>query len=610
MENLRVEQMVEQQMEGMIAELQREVARLSFQVNALSRIAQTMAGSLDLHTVARAGLEQVLEIAAMDAGEILLWDDARDVLEQAVHAGTDAEAFRERQRFERGYGVPGEVLASGRMVLLGAADMDRRLVRRGLIAAGFRTFLSLPLYAEHRIVGVLNAACRTERRMDAEMEMLLLGLGSQLGTAIDRAHAYERERALRRRLEAVNSAAIAIAAERSLPALLQRVTDLARELTGARYGALGVADEDGHIVEFITSGISAEKRARVGHPPDGHGIVGVVLRGTKPVRIANIGDHPQAHGYPPHHPVMTSLLGTPIIMHGRNLGNLYLADKIGAEGFTEDDERLLVELAAHAAIAVENARLYSQTSEALQQRVAELRRANAQLARLSSLVIDAQEQERRRLARELHDDTAQALASVLVRLRVLERIEDPHELRARLHEFRAVVAGALDDVRRMALDLRPNTLDDLGLVPALETYTRQFAERWSVRVELAAEGMEARLPSPIELAVYRIVQEALTNIAKHAQAGRVQVEVRHQPRMLRVRVHDNGRGFDVATALASRDRGLGLFGMQERAQLVGGRLHITSSPRQGTTVTVSIPLPPETHREEHGDEETQDSARR
>ena len=571
-------------------ELQRELALRTRQVEALSRIAQALAGSLDLETVARTGLAHALAIAEMDAAEVLLWDEARDALVHRVHVGAHPEAFAEQREFRRGEGVPGAALAMGRLLVLDGVADAARLARPGLAAAGFRMFVSIPLRAEDRIVGVMNVAGLAVRSVSAELEDLLLGLGGQIGTALDRARAYEREQALRRRLEAVNDAAIAIAAELSLPALLQRIVGIARELTGARYAALGVADEQLRLTEFITAGITPEARARIGRVPAGHGLLGLILRGAEPVRIPNIAAHPASFGFPPNHPPMTSFLGAPIMLRGRNLGNLYLTDKQGAAEFTAEDERLLVQLAAHAAIAIENARLYGQTSAALQQRVAELRQANAQLAHLSSLVINAQEEERRRLARELHDDTAQALASLLVRLRVLERTEDPRELRVRLGDFREVIQRALDDVRRMALDLRPSTLDDLGLVPALESHTRGFGERWGVRVRFTAEGIEHRLPSAVELVVYRIVQEALTNIAKHARATEVTVALRRQGRSLHVRVQDNGRGFDVPQTLAAKERGLGLFGMEERAALVGGQYEVRSAPGEGTTVTASIPL--------------------
>jgi two-component system, NarL family, sensor histidine kinase UhpB len=209
---------------------------------------------------------------------------------------------------------------------------------------------------------------------------------------------------------------------------------------------------------------------------------------------------------------------------------------------------------------------------------------------MSSLALTAQEEERRRLARELHDDTAQSLASLLVRLRVLERTEEPAELRGRLHEFRDLIAGALDDVRRMAMDLRPTLLDDLGLAPAVEAHTRDVAARWKLAVRVQNSDIDDRLPTEIELVAYRIVQEALVNAVKHASATVIDVSLTQRGRMLRIAVQDNGRGFAVAETLASRERGLGLFGMEERAALVGGAFEVASAPGQGTTVTAIIPV--------------------
>lgn len=392
------------------------------------------------------------------------------------------------------------------------------------------------------------------------------------------------------RLDLIDRATVAIAAERSLPALLQRTVEAAREVTGARYGALGVAGEDGGLVEFITAGITAEERARIGPPPQGHGLLGVILRGTGALRLPRIYEHPLSSGFPPHHPPMTSFLGAPILLRGRNLGNIYLTDKQDAPEFSEEDERLLVVLAAHAAVAIDSARLYEQTNEALGERVRELAAVNEQLQRLTSLVIHAQEEERRRISRELHDDTAQALTSVLVRMRLLSRQATEVGVRDGLLELLELTAGALDSVRRLAVDLRPSTLDDLGLVPAVESYARAFGERWGLAVRMHVQGDGQRLPRDRELMVYRIIQEALTNVAKHAAATAVEIDLRTEGGHLVATLRDNGRGFDVKAALRSRERGLGLFGMRERAQLAGGYLDLRSDPGRGTTVTLVAPL--------------------
>jgi len=391
-------------------------------------------------------------------------------------------------------------------------------------------------------------------------------------------------------LDMIGRATVAIAAERSLPTLLQRIVDAACEVTGARYGALGVAGEDGRLVEFITTGITAAERARIGPPPQGHGLLGVILRGTGPLRLPQIYEHPLSSGFPPRHPPMTSFLGAPILLRGRNLGNIYLTEKRAADQFSAEDERLLLVLAAHAAVAIDSARLHEQTNEALGQRVRELAAANQQLQRLNSLVIHAQEEERRRISRELHDDTAQALTSVLVRMRLLARQAVKDEVRDGLLELLELTSEALDSVRRLAVDLRPSTLDDLGLVPAIESYTREFGERSGIEAYVHVQGVGERLPRDRELMVYRIVQEALTNLAKHAAATRVEIELRGEGGHLVATVRDNGRGFAVGDTLAARERGLGLFGMQERAQLAGGYLDLRSAPGAGTTVTLVAPL--------------------
>ncbi|MEA2594301.1 MAG: two-component system, NarL family, sensor histidine kinase UhpB [Thermomicrobiales bacterium] len=221
----------------------------------------------------------------------------------------------------------------------------------------------------------------------------------------------------------------------------------------------------------------------------------------------------------------------------------------------------------------------------------ELARDRAELRTLASQVIRAQEDERRRIARELHDDTAQVLFAQLLRLTTLKASPDPgvHLMAATLEEM---TVEALEGVRRLALELRPPALDDLGLSAALGELAQRFADQLNVPVDYQSRGLRGRLPSEVELVLYRVAQEALTNIAKHADASRVWLDVDRTGNDVTISIRDDGRGFDhnVSAASDGRGLGLGLFGMEERVALVGGRFRIWSRPGSGTEIFAFIPL--------------------
>jgi two-component system sensor histidine kinase UhpB len=219
------------------------------------------------------------------------------------------------------------------------------------------------------------------------------------------------------------------------------------------------------------------------------------------------------------------------------------------------------------------------------------------LQKMSEQVLAAQEDERKRIARELHDETAQGLATLLIRLKILERARTAPEMRKQIDELRELTAETLEAVRKLAVELRPATLDDLGLVAALEGYTESYGARIPVHVAFRADGFDerdGRLAPQLELVLYRVVQEALTNAAKHASAHEVHVELHRMPDEVVAAVADDGQGFDVDEMMRSRERGLGLFGMQERLALVGGQLMIDSAPGLGTRIHARVPARPAT----------------
>lgn len=207
-------------------------------------------------------------------------------------------------------------------------------------------------------------------------------------------------------------------------------------------------------------------------------------------------------------------------------------------------------------------------------------------------IIAAQEQERKRIARELHDETSQVLTSLLISLAILEEAITNDEARQRITETRALAHQTLRAIRSLSIDLRPSALDDLGLLPALRWYVKEYQHKFPIEVDFQASGFKKRLPPEMETAIYRIVQESLTNIAKHAQAHTATITLREDADAVYATISDDGKGFDLDELQRGqdRDRGLGLVGMHERAHLLGGTLAIESAPGQGTTIQFRIPL--------------------
>jgi signal transduction histidine kinase len=356
---------------------------------------------------------------------------------------------------------------------------------------------------------------------------------------------------------------LALAAEREVEPVLQRLVHAARELGEARYAALGVPDGEGAFARFITSGMSDKLIAAMGPLPRTHGLLGAMLESPEPYRTDDIHTHPRFRGWWPRaHPDMRSFLGVPIVSRGGIIGALYLTDKLGAPAFSEEDERLIVLLAAHAAIAIENARLHERSREL-------------------SIV-----EERNRLARELHDSVTQQLFGVVL------AAQSAGELIARgdgaaateVERVQALARGAMDELRSVVFELRPASLEAEGLGKVLRKHV-------DVVRRVSGAPIELRIAAPPALGaaaagqVFRIAQEALQNALRHAEAERIEVRLEDGGGRLLLTVADDGRGFDTT---APRRR-LGLTSMEERAGELGGRLTIDSRPGEGTTVRLDVP---------------------
>lgn len=372
-----------------------------------------------------------------------------------------------------------------------------------------------------------------------------------------------------RRTAGLVEAGLALASELDLDALLQRIADLAREVVGARYGAVGVVGEDGLLLRFVYSGIDQETADQIGDLPHGRGLLGVLLEGGRPMRMREISEHPDSYGFPPNHPPMHSFLGVPIIVRERVFGRLYLTEKQGAGEFTKDDERMAMTLAAQAGVAIQNANLLE-----------EVRARGDELAVL---------EERDRISKELHDGVIQSIYSVGLSLQgamsVVER--DPDATRRRLDEAIGTLDNVVRDVRSYIFALQPKSVEERGLQAALEELVKDLEVNALVEttVELSPEALDM-VPPPVRGDFIQIAREILSNIARHAQASEVAVACAvREGRTVVMTIEDDGLGFDPRTVT----RGHGLTNIEHRATKIGGNLYITKRDPKGSVHTLSVP---------------------
>jgi signal transduction histidine kinase len=418
-----------------------------------------------------------------------------------------------------------------------------------------------------RTVTIGSTSLPSRLILDGLIAVAFIVVGMNMVRAISRANQrLERQNA---ELLALHGAGLDVSAELSLDAVLNKVVERARALVGARYGALSVVNDDGSIQTFLTSGVTTEQRARIGAPPVGHGLLGVVLREGERLRLRDIGSDPRSYGFPPNHPVMHSLLAVPVTCKGPFVGNLYLSEKENGGEFTTGDEETLDRFAVQAAIAIDNAHLHRQ--------VADLAIA----------------QERLRIAHEMHDGIAQVLG--YVNTKVQAAIEYIRRSRTeegldQLRELAEAAREAYRDVRESIVDLRTLPGPTRSFQDVLQEYIDRWKEQTGISTQFAVDD-EMVLPPGTELQLVRIIQESLTNVRKHSKATRAEVDVRTRDGKLLLTVSDNGGGFDQALRSRSVFPRFGLSTMRERAESIGATFSLESTPGAGTIVRVEIPLP-------------------
>ncbi len=523
-----------------------------------------LSSELSLESLLQRLVETAVELTAASYGAVGVIDSAGRELEQFITIGIDAETHAAIGDLPRGRGLLGAMIQNEGPLRLREISEDARSVGFPPGHPDMHSFLGVPIVLRGSTFGNLyltekaGGAAFTER--DEEIVLLLAG---QAAVAIENARLYEASRQWSRQLESLNEVSELLVAETEISNLFRIAAERLRELVSARAVLIELPSADGlGLVVEAASGENAD--ALLGLRLDiERSKAGRTFERNRPERIDSLIDDPEVDQSAPRLLDATAALYVPLSVHGRAVGVMAAYDKSHADHrFTDADMRLAQAFANRAAVAVE-----------LSERVGrEAVRA----------LLEGQETERKRLARELHDETGQALASIRLGLKELEAQVGSEALSA----IRALVSSALDDVRRLTVELRPPALDDYGLEAALDRLRAVVSERSKMDIQLTVSpGLN--LPPTTETALYRIVQEGLTNIVKHAEATSVSIVVTNAGSSIRTVIEDNGKGFDESRV---REGALGIVGMRERVALLGGRLEVQGSPDAGTTVVAEFPI--------------------
>jgi signal transduction histidine kinase len=525
-----------------------------------------LASELSLDAVLQRIVEAAAELTGATYAALGVIDETGRALAQFVVTGIDEETQAAIGDPPHGRGILGALIHDAKPLRLENIADDPRSVGFPPDHPPMRTFLGVPILLRGVAYGNLYL---TEKEggvpFSDEDEELVQLLSAQAAVAIENARLYEAATRWLKQLESLNEIASALVSEVELTRVLDLVASRLRELLHARLVLIALPASEGDLVVRATDGEGAAELVGM-RLERGASKTGRVLERRRSERVDSLIDDIEMDQDASRKMGARTGLFVPMLLRDRAIGVISAHDKEGADArFADEDVRLAEAFAARAAVAVD-----------LSERVATdaLRR-----------VVSAQELERQRLARELHDETGQALTSILLGLKGVEDAGDPEGLAEATAELRELVVTTLQDVRRLAVELRPKALDDFGLVPALERLVDTFREQTGIEVDLESQLDEGRLPPDVETTLYRITQEALTNVVKHAQAHRVSIVLTRRDGAVAAVIEDDGKGFAEA-----RPSGLGLLGMRERVGLVGGRVEVESAPGSGTTLSIEVPV--------------------
>ena len=451
--------------------------------------------------------------------------------------------------------------------------------------------LMVPMLYKDQAIGLMEVYLddRRHHQFVEEDVTLCQALANQAAVAIENARLYQEAEDGRLHAEAIQVIGRALASELDYQRIVRNVADFAYRVVGAQFVYV-TTPEDG---EFRLVAVAGRDEGYGGLADHGGAQAGLLVKGPlnravlgkTPVIVADIQRDPSLAAWQAEAEArrVRSMAAVPLLSHDRVMGVL-AAYAQQPNFFDRDSIAILMALASQAAVAIQNARLF-----------AELEAQREALRQVSLRLVNAQEEERRRISRELHDELGQGLTALKINLDVARRAlsaDAPLKLRRSIDEATSLAVQTLETARNLSLELRPTMLDDLGLVSALRWEIDRYEQRTGQEVCFEADLAGQALRPEIEITLYRIVIEALTNVARHAHASHINVHLRLENRQVLAGVEDDGVGFDAASWFGSpaERHSMGLVSMRERAGLLGGQFEVISQPGQGTQVHVQLPI--------------------
>ena len=562
--------------EAGIGRLAESLRRRAEVLAALDRASRLLTSSLDPELVLRLVMVEAQRLVGTEGAFLLDQDAGRDDLLFVAAEGVAEPVLG--NRVAAGAGLLERLLGDRQAAWINDLQADPRAADCLQLLAGVpvRSMLAVPVVSRWAVRGLLGVVNKSAGELTDDDAQVLSAIGNVAAVALDNAWLYAAEQERRKQLEAVRSVAAEITRELDLSALLRLIAERAAELVGTQTATVWLWDEETECL-VPQGGLGHEAWIRAGRLKLGEGVAGVAAERREGLVVNDYRAWTQALPPALEQTQITAVLAEPLVYRHQLLGAIAVDNEETGRSFTEEDRKLLALFATHIAIALANAKLFG-----------EVRASQERLQSLSRRLVEVQEGERRHLARELHDEIGQALTG-------LKLILGMGPGGPGLTDAQALIGDLLARVRELSLELRPAMLDDLGLLPALVWYFERYRARTGVQVVLKHAGLEGRrFDADVETAAYRIVQEALTNVARHAGAREATVRLYAQGDCLGAQIEDRGKGFDVDAVFPARASG-GLSGMRERAELLGGRLTVESSPGAGTLVAVEFPLPAPTN---------------